>query len=206
MLIGVVSQDFLWGLGIQVWLTFHICCGAKPNHLHYLSALFLCFKVVPGLKINLAKSKMGLVGFVENVNGLVDILGCGVSSLHLKHLGLPLGASYKAKPISDGVIEKIELRLASWKMKYLCKGGRVTLVKSTLSYFPTYLLSLFSLHVGVANCIEKFLQDCLWGVLGEDAEEFKFHFLSWSKVCSQISEGGLEVRNLLKVNRALLER
>jgi hypothetical protein len=28
---------------------------------------------------------------------------------------LPLGASYKAKSIWDGVVEKIERRLASWK-------------------------------------------------------------------------------------------
>jgi hypothetical protein len=83
-----------------VWLTFHIRCGAKPNHMHSLSALLLCFKVVPGLMINLAKSKMVPVGFVQNVNGLVGILGCGVSSLPLKYLGLPLwAASYKAKPI-----------------------------------------------------------------------------------------------------------
>jgi hypothetical protein len=41
------------------------------------------------------------------MEGLVDILGCGVS-LPVKYLGLPLGASYKAKHIWDGVIEKIE--------------------------------------------------------------------------------------------------
>jgi hypothetical protein len=65
------------------------------------------------LKINLAKSKLVPVGNVENVVGLAGILGCSVSSLHLKYLGLPLGASYKAKYIWDGVIEKIERRLAS---------------------------------------------------------------------------------------------
>jgi hypothetical protein len=39
------------------------------------------------------------VGNVENVNGLASILGCGVSSLPLKYLGLPLGSSFKAKSI-----------------------------------------------------------------------------------------------------------
>jgi hypothetical protein len=51
---------------------------------------------VSGLKTNLAKSKLVLVGYVDNVAGLVGILGCGVVSLPLKYLGLPLGASYKA--------------------------------------------------------------------------------------------------------------
>ena len=37
---------------------------------------------------------------------------------------------------------------------YLSKGGWVTLIKSNLFNFA-YFLSLFSLLVGVANCIEK---------------------------------------------------
>lgn len=36
------------------------------------------------------------MGNVINVDGLVGILGCGVSTLPLKYLGLPLGASFKA--------------------------------------------------------------------------------------------------------------
>jgi hypothetical protein len=60
-------------------------------------------------------------------------MSCGVSSLPLKYFGLSLGASYKPIVIWDGFIEKIELWLASWKMMYLSKGGRVTYLKSTLS-------------------------------------------------------------------------
>jgi hypothetical protein len=90
-------------------------CGANPNHLCNLRSLFLCFEAVSGLKTNLAKSELVPVGNVDNVAGLAGILGCGVASLPLKYLGLPLGASYKAKHIWDGVIEKIERRLASWK-------------------------------------------------------------------------------------------
>jgi hypothetical protein len=46
----------------------------------------------------------------------------------MKYLGLPLGASFKAKSIWDGIIEKIERRLAGWKRLYLSKGGRITLI------------------------------------------------------------------------------
>jgi hypothetical protein len=84
---------------------------------------------------------------------------------------------------------------------YLSKGGRTTLIKSTLSNLPTHFLSLFPISASVANCIEKFHLDFLWGGLGE---EFKYHLVSWSKVCSTNFEGGLGIQNLRIFNRALL--
>lgn len=90
-----------------------------------------------------------------DVTGLAWILGCGVSSLPLQYLGLPLGASYKAKHIWDGVIEKVERCLASWKRLYLSKGGRITLIKITLSNLPMYFMSLFPLPLSFSKCFEK---------------------------------------------------
>jgi hypothetical protein len=68
--------------------------------------------VVSTLKINLAKSKLAPIGNVINVEGLASILGCKVSSLPMKYLGLPLGASFKAKSIWDDIIKNIECHLA----------------------------------------------------------------------------------------------
>jgi hypothetical protein len=57
---------------------------------------------------------------------------------------LPLGAS-KAKSIWNGVIEKIECRLTSWKRLYLSEGGGITLIKSSLSIcLPTFCLCFLS--------------------------------------------------------------
>jgi hypothetical protein len=178
-----------------------VFCGANPDHLRYLRVLFLAFEAVSGLKVNLSKSKLVPVGNVVDVEGLTNILSCRVSSLPLKYLGLPLGAGFKAKPIWNGVVEKIERWLASWKQMYLSKGGRVTLIKSTLSNLPTYFLSLFLIPASVANRIEKLYRDFLLGGLGD---EFKFHLVNWSKVCSPISKGGLGIRNLRTFHRALL--
>jgi hypothetical protein len=95
------------------------------------------------------------VGNIDNAAGLVGVLGCGVASLPLKYLGLPLGASYKAKHIWNNVIEKIEHWLTSWKMLYLSKGGRITLKKSGVSNLPTYFMSLLPLSTSFSNRIEK---------------------------------------------------
>ncbi|XP_035544681.1 uncharacterized protein LOC118348042 [Juglans regia] len=174
---------------------------ANEGHIQSLKAILLCFEAVSGLKINLAKTEMVAVGEVRNIRGLANILGCGVVSLPLKYLGLPLGASFKAKTIWEGVLEKFERRLAGWKRLYLSKGGRITLMKSILSNLPTYYLSLFPLPASIASRIEKLQRDFLWSGLGD---ERKFHLVGWENVCSPLRDGGLGVRNVRAFNKALL--
>jgi len=120
-----------------------IFCGAQAEHVRNLRCTFLCFEAMSGLRINLSKSELVPIGKVEDVESLTHILGCRIGSLPMTYLGMPLGASFKSISIWNGVIEKVERRLASWKKLYLSKGGRVTLIHSTLSSIPTYYLSLF---------------------------------------------------------------
>jgi len=44
---------------------------------------------------------------------------------------------------------------------YLSKGGRLTLLTSTLSNLPMYNLSLFPIPMGVANRLDKLQRDFL---------------------------------------------
>jgi hypothetical protein len=82
-------------------------------------------------------------------------------SLPMSYLGLPLGASFKASSVWNPILEKVERRLAGWKKLYLSKGGRLTLLKSTLSSLPTYYLSLFTIPKHMAARIEKLQRNFL---------------------------------------------
>jgi hypothetical protein len=174
-----------------------VFCGATRDQLYHLKGVMLCFEAVSGLRINLGKFEIVPVGPVADVENLVQVLGGRVGSLPMKYLGLPLGARYKSKEIWNPILEKMERRLAGWKRSYLSKGGRLNLIKSTLSSLPTYFLSLFAVLASVAHRIEKLQRDFLWGGLGD---EFKFHLVNWRTICAPIQQGGLGLRRIIPFN------
>ena len=132
-----------------------VFCDANIDQMLILHMVLIWFEAVFGLKVNLGKSKLVAVGAVLNMEILVAVLGCNQGSLPMKYLGLPLGAKFKDKSIWNPILEKMERKLAGLKKLYLSKGGRVTLIKSTLSNLPTYFLSLFPVPAFVANRIAR---------------------------------------------------
>ena len=149
----------------------------------------------------MGKFELVLVGVVHNLEVLVGLLGCGQSSLPLKYLGLPLGAKFKDLSVWNPILERMERRLASWKRLYLSKGGKVTLLKSTLLFLPTYFLSLLPLPGKVAKGLEKLQRDFMWSGIGGEP---KLHLVKWAKVCKLLQVGRLGIRCLGSFNSALL--
>uniref|UniRef100_A0A2N9FD38 SMP-LTD domain-containing protein n=1 Tax=Fagus sylvatica TaxID=28930 RepID=A0A2N9FD38_FAGSY len=178
-----------------------VFCDADRDQLLHLRMVLACFEAVIGLGVNMGKSELVPVGEVRNVDQLAEILCCRVGVLPMSYLGMPLGSSFKASSVWNPILEKIERKLAGWKKLYLSKGGRLTLLKSTLSSLPTYFLSLFTIPAHVVERIEKLQRNFLWGGLGDG---FKYHLVGWNTVCRPIANGGLGIRRVVMTNRALL--
>ena len=88
------------------------------------------------------KSEILPVGRVKNLEALALEFGCKVGRLPTSYLGFPLGAQHKSVAIWDGVEERFRKRFTMWKRQFISKGGRITLIRSTLSNMPIYLISL----------------------------------------------------------------
>ena len=68
-----------------------VFCGASLDQVTNLFWLLMWFKAILGLKINLDKSEMILVGSVDNLEVLTSKINCKVGELQSFYLGLPLG-------------------------------------------------------------------------------------------------------------------
>uniref|UniRef100_A0A2N9G078 Reverse transcriptase domain-containing protein n=1 Tax=Fagus sylvatica TaxID=28930 RepID=A0A2N9G078_FAGSY len=171
-----------------------IFCNADVAQLEYLRYVFTWFEVVSGLRVNLQKSEMVLVGDVPNLEDLADVLGCKLSALPMTYLGLPLGAKFNSKQIWNTIIEKMECRLGGWKRLYLSKGDqpKFRLVNWTKVCEPVQNGGL-----GVKNlrlCNQSLLGKWLWRY-GKEREAFWRQVVAvkhedmWGGWCSQLSRG-----------------
>jgi len=82
----------------------------------------------------------------------------------------------------------------------LSRGGRLTLLKSTLCSLPIYFMSLFIIPASIANTVEKIIRDFLWNC---NDNGNGLHWLQWNEVCRLKKEGGLGIRPLRDMNDAL---
>ena len=178
-----------------------IFCEAKADQLLYLSWVLLWFEASSGMKINLNKSKLIPVGAMENLDALPVELGYRTGHLPTTSLGLPLGATHKSVTIWDSIEEKMQKRLALWKRNFISKGGRITLIKSTLTSLPLYQMSIFRMPNVVAKRLENLERCYLWG---GGARERKAHLVNWDVVCSEKRQGSPSLRKPTLLNKALL--
>ena len=164
-----------------------VFCKDSEEQMTFLSWILAWFEALSGLKINLEKSLLLPMGRVDNVERLALELGCNIGSLPIDYLGLHLGTKHRATYMWDGVEERFRKWLALWKRQYIFKGGRLTLIRSTLSNMPNYLMSLFRLPRRIKLRLEKIQRDFLWG--GGNLER-KLHLVNWETVC--LSKGQRE--------------
>ena len=70
-----------------------------------------------------------------------------------------------------------------------------------MASMPIYEMSLFRMPKVVARRLEKLQRDFLWG--GGNLER-KAHLVNWEVVCAYKEKGGLGIRKLALLNKALL--
>ncbi|CAN1177039.1 Putative ribonuclease H protein At1g65750 [Linum perenne] len=118
-----------------------------------------------------------------------------------RYLGVPIIHGRNSKHLYRYLVERIEAKLAGWKVGSLSFAGRVSLALSALNTIPAYTMQTVLLPNEVCNAIDQKIRSFIWGSLNG---ERKMHLMNWEKVCQPKECGGLGLRSAKEMNLAFL--
>lgn len=86
------------------------------------------------------------------------------------------------------MVEKFEKKLSIWKRQYL--GGRITLIKGTVSNLSVYSVSLFKMPRTEIDRLDRIRRNFLWEGQGNRR---KIYLLKWRDVVKLKYASGLGI-------------
>ncbi|KAA0056839.1 LINE-1 retrotransposable element ORF2 protein [Cucumis melo var. makuwa] len=174
----------------------------NERYLNNLQMALTLFEKASGLTFNNSKSTISPINIsAGRTDQIASFFGFQTKFLPVNYLGVPLGGNPRSRSFWSQTIECIHKKLNGWKYSQISKGGRLTLLKASLSSLPTYQLSTFKAPVSVYKEIEKHWRDFLWGG-SEDKQNA--HLINWNICTSPKELGGLGISKVKDTNQALL--
>lgn len=138
-------------------------CPSNIESLLNIKKILILFHLSSGLKVNFHKSSMiGIHTSEEWIKQAAEAFQCKIGSLPFSYLGLPIGGNANQSSLWDPILIKIRNRLSTWRGKMLSFGGRITLIKASLSCLPMYYMSLFPAPKCIIEKINKLQRQFLW--------------------------------------------
>lgn len=214
ILTSAASTGFIKGYSPYDW-------ALQINHLLFADDTILFSSNKEALmKISLAwwlslRKLQGSTSTTENLNfwevncdnqWVEDIarrFNCKVGSWPFEYLGLPLYGKQSTFAFWQLIMDKIDKRLQSWQHNFLSKGGRLTLLKATLTNLPMYYLSLFEMPTKVADYIEKRFRDFL---RSGNRNSKSSDLLRWEILKNPMKDGGFGISDVKLQNKSLLAK
>lgn len=134
-------------------------------------------------------------------------MDCKPSNFPLKYLSVPLSNKKFGKLQYQPLFTKMEGKLSIWKAGLLLIGGRGTLINATLSAMLIYFMSTFILPKWLTKKIDKIRRKFLWHGHKENQQQVGYmSLIAWDIVITPKNRGGLGVKNLITMNKALMAK
>ncbi|XP_021991697.1 uncharacterized protein LOC110888476 [Helianthus annuus] len=160
------------------------------------------FTRMSGLTPSAQKSTGFLCNVPNNVKmEILSIMSFVEDTLPVKYLGVPLISSRLLYKDCSVLVERLENRIDNWKNRMLSFAGRLQLIISVLSALHVYWSSVFILPARVIKELESKMRNFLWAQSLSQRGRAK---VSWNSVCVPKHEGGLGIRRIADVNKALM--
>lgn len=176
---------------------------ATCNQAKTINEILENFCSISGGKVNKEKTQMFFSRNVKQATAKNIAKECGFSVTNNlgKYLGMSLLHNRVTKATYQEIVDKVDQKLSSWNALHLSMAGRVTLAQSVIQAIPIYVMQTTRLPEGIYAKLDKICRRFIWSGA---ASERKMSLVNWSKVCLPKNRGGLGLKNLSRMNTALL--
>ncbi|KAH9751354.1 putative ribonuclease H protein [Citrus sinensis] len=176
---------------------------ASSDQARIVNSVLEDFCISSGAKINRTKTQLFFSKTIHNgeASRIGNFLGFTMTKDLGKYLGMPLLHSRVTMNTYHDIVDKVEKRLSGWNASQLSLAGRITLTQSVLQAIPVYAMQTSEIPAGVINKINQICKRFIWSGSNENR---KMSLIGWDKVCQPKICGGLGLKNLGMMNKALM--
>lgn len=163
------------------------------------------YELASGQVVNVEKSALY---FSPNVSTEFQSVISNILSMPIvdnlgKYLGVHSSFSKNRRDDFKAVKQRVWHTLQGWKDNLFSIGGKEVLIKSVVQAIPTYIMSCFRLPQTLCDDIQKMIARFWWG---STDNKRKSHRKKWDYLCRPKELGGLNFRDLVSFNKALLAK
>ncbi|XP_026416903.1 uncharacterized protein LOC113312360 [Papaver somniferum] len=179
-----------------------IFCRGNLQSLQNLVTILGMYKRASGQCVNFSKSQFYYEGGSNSrAVEISNFLGMGRAYFPDRYLGIQLKPVIVRIIHVRQVVEKIKDKLEGWKGQLLSFQARLVLIKSVISIYIIHSMVVYKWPCMAIKQVDKAIRNFLWS---GDAEKRKYFTVRYDSLCCTKSEGGLGIKKLLDVNKAML--
>lgn len=109
------------------------------------------------------------------------------------YLGVPFCKTIPKATTFSNLIDRVNRKLAAWKLRSLSFDGRGMLIKSAAQTIPAYTMQTYLISKSICSEIDK-------------EKERGTYLKAWSEVCLPKEAGGLGLRRMGDINIAFITK
>ena len=163
------------------------------------------FCVNSGQRVNYQKSTICFSKTVPDQEAMMisQAFGVPLTTNMGRYLRIPsIHGRVKAGTYQE-LLDKVNSKIQSWKMRFLSLAGRHTLIQSVISSIPSFQMQSALLRKGLCNTLDMKARNFEWG---DTQEQRKTYLVNWNMVTRGKERGGMGIRKMQAMNTSFMAK
>ncbi|XP_074266602.1 uncharacterized protein LOC141589881 [Silene latifolia] len=162
------------------------------------------FSAWSGIYANTDKTEIYFGGVSDAIKQhILQDTGFSEGNFPFRYLGLPLNTARLTVNSYGVLIKKIQSFLQQWATRFFSYAGKVQLINSVIFGLTNFWCATALLPKNIIKNLNKLCKDFFLSI---EAGQRRLVFKIWKSICSPWQKGGLNIKEFLSWNKALLAK